>query len=88
METVAFSFVVRIWMTRRPADPEYRGWVEYVQSGSRTPFRRLAQLPAIIATHTGLSPNRYTSWRQWICAHAHIVKDCLRRQDREKRGLR
>jgi len=83
-EMVAFSFIVRIWRRRRLPDPEYRGWVEHVQSGSRTPFHRLAQLPTIIAAYTGISLDQPISWRQLVRAHLDAIKWRLRRQGREK----
>jgi hypothetical protein len=83
-ETLVSSFLVRIWRQKRPADPECRGWVEHVQSGRRTSFHQLAQLPAIIAAYAGVSLGRRGSWRQLVRAHLDAVRGRLRWQDREK----
>lgn len=81
---LVYSFIVRIWRQKRLPDPEYRGWVEHVQSGRRTPFHRLAQLPTIIAAYTGVSLDRPISWRQLVRAHLDAIKWYLRRRDRER----
>ena len=59
----AISFVVRIWKQAGPADPEYRGWVEHVQSGQRTSFLGLDKLSSVIAAHIGV-PIRRKGWWQ------------------------
>ena len=62
-ETQAISFVVRIWKQTGPADPEYRGWIEHVQSGQRTSFLGLDQLSSVIAAYIGV-PIRREGWWQ------------------------
>jgi hypothetical protein len=55
-EAEAHSFVMRIWRENRddPADPsEWRGWIEHVQSGQRHYFRKLNEIPAIVAGYVG-----------------------------------
>jgi hypothetical protein len=55
-EAEAHSFVMRIWRENRddPADPpEWRGWLEHVQSGQRHYFRELEEIPAIVAGYVG-----------------------------------
>jgi hypothetical protein len=84
-ETLVFSFIVRIWRQKRLLDPECRGWVEHVQSGRRTPFHCLAQLPSIISAYTGISLDKPTSWRQLVRAHLGAIKERLRRQNLEKK---
>jgi hypothetical protein len=59
----AISFVVRIWKQTGPADPEYRGWVEHVQSGQRTSFLGLDQLSSVIAAYMGIPIRRGPWWR-------------------------
>ncbi len=51
-----FSFVVRIKKQVTPAATDYRGWVEYVQSGEKTYFLGLDQLLPIIAKHVTSPP--------------------------------
>jgi hypothetical protein len=58
----AISFVIRIWRERGPAGPEYRGWIEHVQSGQRTSFLGLNRLPSVIASHIGTG----TRSRGWL----------------------
>jgi hypothetical protein len=83
-ETLVSSFLVRIWRQKRPSGPECRGWVEHVQSGRRTPFHQLIQLPAIIAAYTGISLDQPKSWRRLVRAHLDVIKGCLHRQDQGK----
>ena len=85
MEMLAYSFIVRIWRQKRLPDPECRGWVEHVQSGRRTSFHHLAQLPAIIAAYTGVSLDQPASWRQWVRVHLDAIKERLRRHGWGKR---
>ena len=65
-EVQAVSFVVRIWKQSEPADPEYRGWVEHVQSGQRTFFLGLDQLSSVIATHVGIPVRWRGSWKNCL----------------------
>lgn len=62
----AISFVVRIWKHTGPADPEYRGWVEHVQSGQRTSFLGLDQLSSVIAAYMGIPIRRGPGWRNGL----------------------
>jgi len=62
-ETQAVSFVVRIWKQTGPANPEYRGWVEHVQSGQRTSFLGLDQLSSVIAAYIGVPIRRGGRWQ-------------------------
>ncbi len=65
----AASFVVRIWLPSRADESEYRGWVEHVQTGRRTAFLGLDQLPSVIAEAVGIRRLRGRSWderfRRW-----------------------
>lgn len=65
-EAEANSFVVRIWKQTGPADPEYRGWVEHVQSGQRTSFLGLDQMSSVIATYVGIPIRRGPWWRNGL----------------------
>lgn len=60
----AISFVIRIWKEPSPAGPEYRGWIEHVQSGRRAFFLGLDRLPELIATHVGPHTRGNTRWQQ------------------------
>jgi len=68
------SFVVRIWRQMTPAGPEYRGWVEHVQSGKRTFFLGLDGLPSLVGGYLGLPMRRarwherLTRWRNRVAA--------------------
>jgi hypothetical protein len=64
--TEAISFIVRIWKQTGSADPEYRGWVEHVQSGQRTSFLGLDQLSSVISAYLGLPIRRRTWWRNGL----------------------
>jgi hypothetical protein len=59
-EAEAHSFVLRIWRENRP-DPEvpaeWRGWVDHVQSGSRTYFRDIAEIGRIVSGHIQPPPD-------------------------------
>lgn len=59
----AVSFVIRIWKQPGPTGVQYRGWVEHVQSGSRTAFLGLDHLPSAIAGYVGLPGTAIPSWR-------------------------
>jgi len=61
--TEAISFIVRIWKQTGSTDPEYRGWVEHVQSGQRTSFLGLDRLPSAIAAYMGIPIRRGEWWR-------------------------
>jgi len=68
------SFVVRIWKQATPAGPEYRGWVEHVQSGQRTFFHGLDGLPSLVGSYLGLPVqhgrwrSRFRRWRERVTA--------------------
>jgi hypothetical protein len=55
------SFVVRIWQEPREIVdelPDWRGWVEHVQSGERTYFRDMEESAAFIASHVDRDTQR------------------------------
>lgn len=40
------SFILRLWLEpqEKPGSPDWRWWVQHVQSGEETHFQRLAEL--------------------------------------------
>jgi hypothetical protein len=55
-EAEAHSFVMRIWREKRdnPDDsPEWRGWIEHVQSTQRHYFRSVSDIPQIVSAYIG-----------------------------------
>jgi hypothetical protein len=51
-EAEGHSFVLRIWRENRDdpsVDPEWRGWIEHVQTGQRTYFRQLQEIGQILS---------------------------------------
>ncbi|MCA9989090.1 MAG: hypothetical protein KDE09_16680 [Anaerolineales bacterium] len=50
-ESESHSFVMRLWQEHgdsNPADSEWRGWVEHVQSGQRFYFRDFSDIKQIV----------------------------------------
>ena len=50
-ESESHSFVMRLWQehdTESPADAEWRGWVEHVQTGQRFYFRDFSDIKQIV----------------------------------------
>lgn len=73
-EAQPISFVVRIWKQTGTADRECRGWVEHVQSGQRTFFLGLDQLPRAIARYIGVSNRRGGGWQnRLMCWRARVA---------------
>lgn len=82
MGAQAVSFVVRIWRERGPAGPEYRGWIEHVQSGQRTSFLGLNRLPSVIASHIGSGSRSMGWWRHKLwCWRTRVAGWFARREE-------
>ena len=71
-ESTIFSFVVKIWVERiagRPRNVRWHGTITHIPSGDRQYFRRLRDIPALIAPHLealGIRPGRLERLRRWL----------------------
>jgi hypothetical protein len=55
-EAEAQSFVIRIWSENRDdpdCPPEWRGWIEHVQSTQRHYFRSISDISQIVSAYAG-----------------------------------
>jgi hypothetical protein len=49
------SFLVRVWREPGPQGPQFRGWVQHVQSGQRAYFHGIEGLSRVLADYLGVS---------------------------------
>jgi hypothetical protein len=66
LEGDTHSFIVKIWVERRPLPALWQGQVTHVPSGRRRSFRSLRAMNAFIALYLADAPEVGRSWLGWL----------------------